>query len=237
MWYKTDELSHHGILGMHWGKKNGPPYPIGASDHSASEKKAGWRKSLDGGSSEKAEKKYGKRIQKLEKKAIAKRYKEDRKNGGGFVFKQYRYSTGENYEKAEKDFHKNIKKDATYKDLSSKAFEAEKKRLMSEKPYINDDRKYTRFINSKQYIDLKNASKKATKAKDEYVKQYAKNYIDTIKKAKMKDMGLSDSEHERAKKYISDKFYDFVWDGNLEYNPDSYYGRGIERYKNKYKSK
>lgn len=40
-------LRHHGILGMKWGKLNGPPYPLGASDHSASEKKAGWRKSLD----------------------------------------------------------------------------------------------------------------------------------------------------------------------------------------------
>ena len=40
-------LQHHSILGMKWGKKNGPPYPIGASDHSASEKKAGWRRSLD----------------------------------------------------------------------------------------------------------------------------------------------------------------------------------------------
>lgn len=40
-------LSHHGILGQKWGKRNGPPYPIDDSDHSASEKKAGWRKSLD----------------------------------------------------------------------------------------------------------------------------------------------------------------------------------------------
>ena len=46
--YKTDELEHHGILGMHWGKRNGPPYPLGEGDHSASEKKAGWKKSLDG---------------------------------------------------------------------------------------------------------------------------------------------------------------------------------------------
>lgn len=39
-------LAHHGILGQKWGHKNGPPYPLGASDHSAAEKKAGWRKSL-----------------------------------------------------------------------------------------------------------------------------------------------------------------------------------------------
>ena len=43
-------LYHHGILGQRWGKRNGPPYPFGESDHSASEKKAGWKKSLDKGS-------------------------------------------------------------------------------------------------------------------------------------------------------------------------------------------
>lgn len=44
---KSDELYHHGILGMRWGQRNGPPYPLSKSSHSASEKKAGWQKSLD----------------------------------------------------------------------------------------------------------------------------------------------------------------------------------------------
>ena len=42
----NDELYHYGILGQKWGKRNGPPYPLKASDHSASEKKAGWKRSL-----------------------------------------------------------------------------------------------------------------------------------------------------------------------------------------------
>ena len=45
--YREYELSHHGILGQKWGKRNGPPYPLDVGDHSTSEKKAGWKKSLE----------------------------------------------------------------------------------------------------------------------------------------------------------------------------------------------
>lgn len=68
-----DYISHHGILGQKWGHKNGPPYPLGEGDHSAAEKKAGWKKSL----SNKAEsiKKTAKKVSDINKAATAQRYK------------------------------------------------------------------------------------------------------------------------------------------------------------------
>ena len=67
------ELAHHGILGMRWGHKNGPPYPLGAGDHSTSEKKAGWYKSLKAKHAAKKLKK--KRAKSLEKARIARKQK------------------------------------------------------------------------------------------------------------------------------------------------------------------
>ena len=45
-------LYHHGVLGQQWGVKNGPPYPLDASSHNASERKAGYKKSIGGGNNE-----------------------------------------------------------------------------------------------------------------------------------------------------------------------------------------
>ena len=35
----TSYISHHGIKGMHWGVRNGPPYPLSSKQKSASERK------------------------------------------------------------------------------------------------------------------------------------------------------------------------------------------------------
>lgn len=64
---------------MKWGKKNGPPYPLDASDHSASEKKAGWRKSLDSMSNEELRQKINRKNLENQYQQFSSRLGESRK--------------------------------------------------------------------------------------------------------------------------------------------------------------
>ena len=71
--YVREELMlyHHGVLGQKHGVRNGPPYPLAAGAHSASEKKAGWKKSLYAdGKSTHFSKKVEKYVFKSEKKGF-----------------------------------------------------------------------------------------------------------------------------------------------------------------------
>lgn len=169
----------------------------------------------------------------MEKAAIEKRYKENRKNGGGFVFKSYRRSTGKNFEEAESKFESTVLKTKEYDELAKKAFDAEKKRLMYEKKYVNDDDAYDRMLRSKEYQKLNAESVAATAAKRAYVDKMAKSYVNVIKEAKLNDLNIMENRGI-AKQFISDRFDAFVWDGNLEYNDDHFYEDWVD--KQRYKS-
>jgi hypothetical protein len=205
---------HHGILGQKWGVRR--------------------FQNADGTLTAAGEKRYGRRIRKAEKRAL-------KANGKG-VLRRYRSSTGENFNKAEKAFHDNLDKDKTYQNLSKKAYEAEMKRLMAEKEFYMDwdtsaedeeriRNAYYKYLDSKKAKDLYEASRRATEAKNAYVDKKAKEYLNTLKEAKLKDLGITDNL-ETAKKYVSDRWtHPWHSGGNLEYDVDNYYEPWVEKEK------
>lgn len=101
MWRPTissDELWHHGILGQKWGEQNGPPYPLGSGDHSAKEKKRGWKASLSAKDSKKRKKQLAK-MYKAERRAMRGEQKlkakgeRDAKQGNKWATKNYQPSS------------------------------------------------------------------------------------------------------------------------------------------------
>lgn len=84
-----NELEHSGIKGQRWGQRNGPPYPLKASAHSASEKKAGtkgWAFKPHQDNKKKVSEMSDDELRKnIERKRLEKRYT-DLKKGDGTVY-------------------------------------------------------------------------------------------------------------------------------------------------------
>lgn len=76
--FESNYLAHHGILGQKWGHKSGPPYPLDADDHSAAERKAGWRESLHDRKVKRQRKKALNKARKVRKANLKERRKEEK---------------------------------------------------------------------------------------------------------------------------------------------------------------
>ena len=187
--FQSDYLMHHGILGQKWGHKNGPPYPIDAKDHSASEKKAGWKESLK---TKRDQKKFAKEIKKATKKSYT--TDEAQKAMGEIVRSKLTSEQKQNLvakkEKMESDQSKDQK-------AYSKEFDKEyNKRFKDRKPTEHEledlyDEISNRMINSK-------TSEQAMKSWDEYIKYSREITNDLIGKygdTKLSNIGAARYNH------------------------------------------
>jgi len=145
-------IRHHGILGMKWGKRNGPPYPLGSGDHSASEKKAGWRKSLGGGSSSSIRKKN--RYITKESKRIEKHYNKDIKK------------SDKEAARAEKKYNKASEKGSA---RAEKLNELYKDKLVDSESLKRIKEKELEWVRNMTSDDIKK-EKAATKAQEKFLK-------------------------------------------------------------------
>lgn len=152
-------LEHHGILGQKWGVKNGPPYPLDANAHNSREKKAGWRKSLDKGSSSKSEEtKRKESVSNAKKtKAAAKQSLSDAQLAYNLAKNRYNYNVDEKkkaaykaaldkasreLDAAKKEYDTTVKDLNTAKETGEYNKEVREKQSLSERHRENLKRKY-----------------------------------------------------------------------------------------------
>lgn len=194
----TDYLSHHGIQGQKWGKKNGPPYPLGSSDHSAAEKKAGWRKSLDND---------GRSVSKRQLKKNIKAKKED------VDYAQRSLNQAEAQLKGDRLVAKMSKRKLKKLEAKGKADESKNKRIAEERQFLEDIKRYIQkdkgdvekaeAIKVAAIMDLTEAQLKLDLAKaKKVIDGYTREQIDSEKKRLGNDVYGS-----KANKYV-DKYPD-----------------------------
>lgn len=172
-------LAHHGILGMKWGRKQGPPYPLDASDHSAAEKKAGYKKSLGGGRNEEL---YNK---KTHDEHVKKYHKEmDRINSEGTSEKDKAIS------KVDSKIMKEWNSSKEAKDLEELTDVLTELESELKKQYGND----AKLVFNEEQKNIINKTAEAYAAKG---KTIVKNNLKELTSAYISDFGLDDTAEIR----------------------------------------
>ena len=139
----SGELYHHGVMGQKWGQRNGPPYPLDASDHSASERKAGWRESLKSNAS-----KLG--ASNLKRMQTKQRAARDRKKRDADIQRQYDKEINRiesKYTKGQKLSKEDVLREKEAGERAKQAWADSKKQLKS-------DKKEAQRVNNKETWDV-----------------------------------------------------------------------------------
>ena len=161
-------IEHHGVAGQKWGQRNGPPYPLKPNEHSAAEKKAGWRKSLENDGSDSNRKRVAKDSTKYlnqidKKNAFNKRYYDD-----------------------EIDKIASLKKHGSKLDKrKSEAYSKEEKQLIQKKIDVNNAKIKSAEEAGKKLMNDISANQKAINDIESYLK---KNGYDINEKAKRRNV-------------------------------------------------
>ena len=172
----SGELYHHGILGQKWGKRNGPPYPLDASDHSAAERKAGWKQSVYK-SAQELGKSNLKRMQT--KQRAARDYK-----AGKIDRKEYK--------ERKKEAHR-VNNKETWDVLAARSRQrrVDKLNKAAEKKLAKTEKERERIMNARQ--------KSREFYENRYDKKVAKGKMDeSTKKAKLKDFDEGTKDYQKA---------------------------------------
>ena len=162
-------LMHHGIKGQKWGVRNGPPYPLDASDHNARERKANWKSSLKKGDNVKKKKPVHKAVGNKPESRLRK-YKneliESKRKQNEIIKKRNElsknYSSNDIVKKAHKEMHDRF--DEIWSETNHNWNEYSEKVNKYRKEYFAKNKNFTKLKNQheKSVEELNNEEDKIT---------------------------------------------------------------------------